>query len=44
MLDCPCSFLENGEIDSCEECPYVPVYGQDDTWMLKEKSEEEEGC
>lgn len=26
--DCPCSSIENGEIESCEECPYVehPTY------------------
>jgi hypothetical protein len=37
---CPCHFIENGEIDGCDECPYVPVYGQDDTWELKEDFKE----
>lgn len=22
-IECPCSFIEEGLIDSCKECPYV---------------------
>jgi hypothetical protein len=35
MNDCPCSYIENGEIDGCDECPYTPVYGVSDTYELK---------
>jgi hypothetical protein len=39
-IKCPCRYIEEGEIDNCEECPYVPVYGESDTWKLKDDFKE----
>lgn len=35
-IECPCSFIEEGKIDDCTECPYVPVYGESDKYELKQ--------
>lgn len=33
---CPCMEIEEGLIKDCDDCPYLPVEGESDTWNHKE--------